>query len=265
MIQNYLKIAWRNLLRNKITSLINIVGLVIGMAVAMMIGLWVQDELTFNIFHKDYKQIVQLYLHQTFNGKVGSQVAISQPWGPALRDEYGSDFEHISMASWNYQHLLAYDDQRLLRDGMAVEPEFPELLSLELLHGTYEEVLKNPKSILLSESTAKALFGDDEAMEKIIKFDTEDDLKVTGVFKDLPENSSFKSTHYYTTWEYYKKKNDWVIRSQDSWGNHSYQLFAKVKENTNLDKLSAKIRDVEKRNNAEGNPEAFLYLSLIHI
>jgi hypothetical protein len=105
MIKNYFKIAWRNLVKSKGYSAINIGGLAVGMAVAMMIGLWVYDELSFDKYHKNYDRIAQVMQHATFNGKVETQVANPALMGPEIRAKYGSDFKYVVQSSWTGGHL----------------------------------------------------------------------------------------------------------------------------------------------------------------
>ena len=107
MFTNYIKIAWRNLKKNPVYSFINIGGLAVGMAVAIMIGLWVNDELTFNKTHANYDRIAQVMQHANFNGKIESQVANPALMGPELRAKHGSDFTFVVQASWNGKHLLS--------------------------------------------------------------------------------------------------------------------------------------------------------------
>src|SRR5690242_19746926 len=102
MIKSYFKIAWRNLFRNAGYSFINISGLALGMSVAILIGLWMYDELTFDTYHANYDRIAQVMQHQTFNGKVGSQVANPAVMGEEIRNVYGSDFKYVLQSSWNY-------------------------------------------------------------------------------------------------------------------------------------------------------------------
>ena len=97
MLSNHLKIAWRNLLKNKVFSLINIGGLAIGMAVAITIGLWIYDGLSYNTCHKNYDRLAQVWVNQTFSGKTGSGSAISIPLVGALRTQYGNDFDNLAM------------------------------------------------------------------------------------------------------------------------------------------------------------------------
>src|SRR5215471_18833104 len=105
MLRNFFNTALRNLIKNKAHSFINIAGLSVGMAVAMIIALWVWDELSFNKYHKNYDHIAQVMEQQTMNGVINTRVAVSQPVAPALRKIYGSDFKHIVMASWTESHI----------------------------------------------------------------------------------------------------------------------------------------------------------------
>ncbi len=259
MLKNYLKIAWRNLIKSKVTGFINIAGLAIGMAVAIMIGLWVQDELSFNQVHKNYENIAQVYIHQSFNDRTTTSQAISLPFAPTLRNEFGDNFEHLSLGSWSFEQLVAYEEKRFLENGMSVEPAFPQLFSLEMLAGTQAEALKQPNSILIAKSVADALFGKENPMGKIVRFQSTSDLEVTGVFKDLPYNSELSEVKFYTTWEYYKNQNPWIGNSEENWGNHSFQLYAQIKPTANFEQISQKIKDIELKHNPAANPAVFLF------
>src|SRR5262249_27012168 len=129
MFKNYVKIAWRNLLKNKVTSFINIAGLAVGMAVAIMIGLWIYDEVSFNKFHTNYERLAQVRLNQTFNGKTGTSQAISLPLKKELLTLFPEDFKALSQASWSYNHILAAGDKKVLQEGMYVDPTFPGMMS----------------------------------------------------------------------------------------------------------------------------------------
>ena len=107
MIKNYFKIAWRNLSKNKGYSAINIGGLAIGMAVAMLIGLWIWDELSFNKYHKNYDRIARVMQNQLFNGEVATQFSNPAVLSQQIRSKYGSDFKYVLQSSWNFQHTLS--------------------------------------------------------------------------------------------------------------------------------------------------------------
>ncbi|WP_138477497.1 ABC transporter permease [Dyadobacter bucti] len=244
MIKNYLKIALRNLSKSKVYSFINIIGLSVGIAVAMLIGLWVWDELSFNKYHKNYDRIVQAWISQTFNGQTGSGVAVSLPAVREMATKYSADFKYTSMASWNYGHLLANGEKKINKSGMYVQPSFPEMLSLKMLRGDYS-ALKEPGSIIIAESLAKALFGNEDALNKTIKLDIKKDVKVTGVYEDIPFNSNFNETKMLLTWNDYLQAEGWVKEAQEQWGNHSFQFYAQVADHADIGKVSLKIRDVE--------------------
>ncbi len=244
MIKNYLKIALRNLSKSKVYSFINIVGLSVGIAVAMLIGLWVWDELSFNKYHKNYDRIVQAWISQTFNGQTGSGVAVSLPAVREMATKYSADFKYTSMASWNYGHLLANGEKKINKSGMYVQPSFPEMLSLKMLRGDYS-ALNEPGSIIIAESLAKALFGNEDALNKTIKLDIKKDVKVTGVYEDIPFNSNFNETKMLLTWNDYLQAEGWVKEAQEQWGNHSFQFYAQVADHADIGKVSLKIRDVE--------------------
>src|SRR3954466_2203081 len=117
MIKNYLKISWRNLTKHKVHTFINVTGLSVGMAVAILIGLWIWDEISYDKYFKNHDKIVQVWQHQTFNGKIGSQISMPVPLGIMLDKNYRSDFKYVVLSSWNYDHILAYGDKKLTKEG----------------------------------------------------------------------------------------------------------------------------------------------------
>ncbi len=143
MYRNYLKIAFRNLLKNKASTLINIGGLAVGMAVAMLIGLWIWDELSYDRYHANYERIAQVMQHNVYNGVVETQVSNPAVMAEEIRDKYGSDFKYVLQASWNFDHTLAHQDKKLLKPGIYFEPSVSEMLSLKMLRGT-RDGLKEP-------------------------------------------------------------------------------------------------------------------------
>src|SRR5687768_3484575 len=118
MFKNYLKTAWRNLLRSKGYSAINIGGLAAGMAVALAIGLWVYDELSFNKYFASHDRIAQVWQHANFNGEIASQTANPAQMGPEIKANYGSDFKHVVQASWPGHHLLTVGTRSITQQGI---------------------------------------------------------------------------------------------------------------------------------------------------
>ncbi|WEK34852.1 MAG: ABC transporter permease [Candidatus Pseudobacter hemicellulosilyticus] len=241
MIKNYLKVAWRSLLKNKGYSAINILGLAVGMAVVMLIGLWIHDELTFDKSHDNYDRLGKIMTTQTFNGETGTGPAVNVSLGRELETSYTADFKNISMASWNNDMILGFGDKKLIRSGMWVQPVFPDMLSLKMIAGA-RSALKDPSSILLSASVASALFNTDNPIGKTIKLNNETLLTVGGVYEDLPKNTSLRETWFLLPWEKYLQVESWVKNSYDHWGNHSWQLFVQLQPNLSFEQVSEKIR-----------------------
>jgi putative ABC transport system permease protein len=244
MIKNYFKIAWRNLLRNKGYSSINIFGLAIGMAVAILIGLWIYDELTFDTYHPNYDRIAQVMQHQTFNGEVGTQMANPAVLGAEIRNVYGNHFKHVLHSSWNFEHTLTHGEKMFLHPGSFFEPGVTDMLSLKMIKGS-KDGLKDMNSILLSESVAQAYFGAEDPLEKTMRIDNQADVKVTGVYEDLPDNTSFKELKFILPWDLYLSLNPWVQKMEDPWGSNFTRIFAQIADHADMEKVSAQIKNVK--------------------
>jgi ABC-type antimicrobial peptide transport system permease subunit len=244
MLRNYLKIAGRNLLRNKVYSFINIGGLAVGMAVAMLIGLWVWDELSFDQSFANYDRIAQVMQHQTYNKEISTQGAIPFPLGAELRRSYGGNFKHVLMASGETARVLTVGNKHLSKRGIAIESGAPDMLTLTMRKGT-RAGLTDPASILLSESVAHDLFGETDPMNKLIRLDTKTTVKVTGVYENLPHNSSFSELSFMTPWALYLSEQPWIRQMENPWRSNSFQLFVQLAEQADIDQVSAKIRDVK--------------------
>ena len=262
MIINYLKIAWRNLVKSKGYSAINIGGLAVGMAVAMMIGLWVYDELTFDKYHKNYDRIAQVMQHANFNGKIETQVANPALMGPELRNKYGSDFKYVVQSSWTGGHLLTVGNKHITKVGTFFEPDAPEMFTLKMLKGT-RAGLKDPYSIMLSLSAAESIFGKDDPINKTIKLDRSFDVKVTGVYEDLPDNTSFREIKIMMPWDLWVIQNPWSKQMDEPWGSNYSQTFAQIADNADMEKVSAKIKNT-KLNNVSKEEAKYEWVVFLH-
>jgi putative ABC transport system permease protein len=262
MFRNYLKITLRGLIRNRIYSVINIGGLAVGMAVAMLIGLWIFDELSYNKAFPNYPRIARVMQHQTFNGSIVSQSAVPYVIGDELRARFGSDFRYVIMSSWNGPHILSAGDRALSQNGSYLEPDAPRMLSLEILRGT-SGGLREPHSILLSESAAEALFGKADPLNKRLRIDNQHDVRVTGVYKDLPARSDFRGLQFIAPWKLFIDNEKWSEKETNPWRNNSFQAFVQIADRADMEQVSAKIRDVKarrvSRDDAAFKPEVFLH------
>ena len=261
MIRNYFKIAWRSIRKSKVYSFINIAGLSIGMTVSILIGLWIYDEISFNKNFKNHDRIAQVVQNVTNNGEVQTWTNVPYPLADELRKNYGGDFKHIAMAYYIAEHLLTLDEKKLKKEGGYFEKDAPALFSLEMARGSNR--LDDPSSLLLSESAAKACFGDADPMNKMMKIDNQMNVKVTGVFKDFPRNSIYANLSFMATWEMVYNNTEWFRTMQDPWRPNAFTLFVQLNDNTDFATVSAKIKDAKLKKVSEQlakkKPELFLH------
>ena len=244
MLKNYFKIAWRNLYKNKVYSFINIGGLAVGMGVAILIALWIHDELSFDKYHTNYDRIAQVMQHQTYNGEIGTQEANPAQMAEEIRNVYGNDFKYVLQASWNNNYTLTIGDKMFNVSGSYFEPQVAEMLTLEMIHGT-RHGLKDMNTILISESVARMYFDSVDPVGKVFRMNNRVDVTVTGVYKDLPHNSSFRDLKVIMPWELYLSQNTWIQEMDEPWGSNYTRTFAMIADNADMEEVSKKIRDVK--------------------
>jgi putative ABC transport system permease protein len=258
MFKNYFKIAWRNLIKGKVYSFINIAGLAVGMAVVMLIALWIWDEISYNKSFSNYDHIVRVKENSASGDDIRTFNLAPIPLAGYLRTNYSSDFKRVTLASWNLPHIIANGEKKLSRQGMYVQPDFVQIFSLNMLKGTWH-CLDDPFSIVLSQALASAMFGNDNPVNKLIKIDNKHDLKVSGVFKDFEHNSEFNEVSFLTTWEYYEADQPWVKNSRTEWDENSFQIYAQLQDNSNNDKVAAKVKGSLTGHNRQDKPEVLLH------
>lgn len=280
MLHNYFKTALRSLRANKTHSIVNIIGLSVGMTVAILIGLWIRDEITFDKSNRHYDRIAQVIQNNTLNGETSTWTVLPVKMGDALRKDYGSNFSKVTMASWNEIHILSTPansassagspstanspstTKSLSAAGIYFEPDGPALLDVHMLSGTLQ-ALKDPDAIILSASLATALFGDTNPIGQSLKLDGSTSMKVTGVYADLPANSSFSDVQYMAAWKLKLLTNPWIEQMQNPWGNNSFRVFVQIADNADMAQVSGRIKD-SKLNNVrpderKNNPVIWLY------
>jgi len=239
MVTNYFKIAWRNLIKNKLHSTINIIGLATGMAVALLAGLWIWDEISFDKYFRNHDRLAQVMVNQSNDGETYTGKTVSMPMGDALRSKYALDFKQVSLTSWGGEYLLTAGDKRIARKGMWVQPDFTQMFTLTMLRGS-RNALNDPSSVLLSQSLANAIFDEADPLNKVIRVDNKFDLKVAGVYEDLPHNTTFYNIQLLLPWEHPENG----LNKQKAWDNHCGQLFVQLNEHADFEKTTAKIKQV---------------------
>ena len=249
MVLSFFKTAWRNIVRGKWYSLLNIVGLGTGMAVTLMIGLWVYYQYTYDSFLSDHDQIYQAKSNYGIDKDIDTENSTPTKLADVLRTEY-PEIQYACETDWFGTHGLKVADKRLYINGGMVQLDFLKLFQFPLRKGDASSVLKNPYSIVLTESTARSLFGNDDPIGKTVRFDNLNDLTVTGVLKDLPVNSSF-SFAYLVPFGFYEQTTPWVkrMRTMLFGSGNAFQVFVKLKPGVSFEQLAPKIKDIEKRDN----------------
>jgi len=255
MIKNYFKIAWRNLFRNKGFSATNLLGLTIGITCTILISLWVKDELTYNKFHTNYHSIYKIYANRDFNNQVFTDENMVLP----LASTIGKQIPQIKSAvvtTHRQPHILTYGENKLKKEGYTVSERFFDMFSWKFIYGTPATALPDAYAIVLTQSAAKALFGNDDPINKIIKVDNEYDAKVTAIIADVPGNSTFQFD-FINAFNY---NNDFLKRAMTNWQNSSWDVFVQVIPGTNIKMLEKSINDIKYQHD-EGDKRISTYFA----
>lgn len=257
MFKNYFKIAWRNVIGSKFFSAINIGGLAVGMAVATLIGFWIWDELSYDKYNRNYNRIAEVMQQTTINGEAYTNYPSPIALADELRNSYGSEFKHVVLSWWNREHTLTFENNGFTRTGKFMEPAAAELLSLNMLKGN-RAGLNEPSSILLSASTAKTIFGDTDPVNRTIIIDNKLNVKVTGVYENIPYNSKFRDVAFIAPWELFVSSDDLMKAVKTNWGYDAAEIFVQLADNADIKKVSAKIRN-SKLNRIKDDKELVVY------
>jgi putative ABC transport system permease protein len=260
MFNNYFKISYRNLIHNKGFSFINIMGLSIGMAVAILIGLWIHNELSYNKYHRSYDRVAQVYQNQTFENGIQTWPSQAMQLAPALRNEYSGVFSKVVTSTFNSSSAFGNGEKTLYKRGVFIEAPGPEIFSATMVHGSLD-ALNDQRNILISESFAEAFFGQESAVGQMIRLANEEELNIAGVYKDFPSNSEFDGTDYMASWEFYAKLRN--LEERVGWGNSWFRVFVELEEGTSLASASTAIKDVKLNHTFEDDkrfkPQLFLH------
>ena len=262
MIKNHFLVAWRNLVRNKGYASINIIGLAVGMAVTLLITLWAVNEYSFDRFLPGYQQLYQVKMN--FTGQrtgTSTQNSTCLPLADVLRTEVpGIQRVAETNSIGNEASDLVVGDKKLYLKGGAAAPTFWQMFPFPFVKGDPATAFRDPFSIVLTESTAKALFGDKNPLNQAVKIDNDKIVKVTGVIKDLPANSSFQFS-FLLPFAFEEQTQDWVKQSRTHWTYNSFNIFVELNPGASLAQIAPKIRDIVYRKSPEmraGKPQIWL-------
>ncbi len=254
MFKNYFKVAFRNLFRSKGFSAINILGLAIGMASAMLILLWIQNEVSYDQFHEKKDRIYEAWNKASFSGELHTWNTTPKILARTIERDL-PEVEQAVRVDWGSNFLFSIGEKRITKEGTIVDSNFLQVFTFPLLKGNPKTVLNDMHSIVLTETLAKELFGKEEAMGKIIKIDNKENFTVTGILKDLPHNTRFKF-EYLIPWSYKRFLGDDDV----NWGNNSTRTYVLLKPNASAASVNAKLKTFkQKYDKDEPKWEMFIY------
>jgi putative ABC transport system permease protein len=259
MFQNYLKIAFRSLARNSVYSFINIVGLSIGITCSILILLWVADELTFDTYFSKHDTIYQVKQNSKVDSGISTRPFIPLPLFEILQQQ-DSRIKNAAITI-NQTALLTVGDRKITKNGLDVSESFLEIFDFQMIYGNLETALTSPRSIVLTQSTAKALFGTDDALGKMVqvKIENDEELKVTGIIADPPNNISFR-VDFLLPFTYFEATSVWVQYAKNNWNNNAFFTYVELQPGVDKADVDNTIRDLIKKHHPEGSErEIFLH------
>lgn len=253
MWKNYLKITLRGFAKHKLTFFINLFGLSLGIGVAVLIGLWVKDELNVDRGFSEEERIMRIMEHQTYGAEIFTTTSTPGLLAAALKDEF-ADVELAACYTWFQKKMLSTGGEGIKFGGLFAENDFVSILDFPLLQGERASMLIEKNSIVITANTANRLFGKTDVLGETIILENESSLKITGVLKDLPENYS-EPFDFLIPLDYFRERNTWL----DSWSNNGPSTILKLKEGANYQAFSEQIAGFVKTKHEYSNVELFAY------
>ncbi|OOQ61854.1 ABC transporter permease [Mucilaginibacter pedocola] len=240
MIKNYLKVAWRGIANNKISSIINIGGLALGMAVSFMLMLYVYNEYSYDKFHTNSERLYQVFKNQPTNGEIRTKPLTQQLLAGTIKKDL-PEVEEVARINESKDALIALKGQGIKVNTVAADQSLFNLFDFEFVWGNKRTALTDPTGIVISESTAIAIFGNRNPMGEMLKYENQFPMKVSAVIKDNPQNSSF-TFKAIIPWEAFLTQNPWL--KGEGWDNYAYFTYLRLKPGASADVLNSKLKDL---------------------
>jgi putative ABC transport system permease protein len=242
MLRNYIKVVLRSIRRQAGYSFINIAGLAIGMACCLLITLWVFDELSYDRFHNNAPNLYLVEENQFYSGRVYHVTVTPYPLAPVLKEEIPEIVEATRQV-YSGGQLFRHGDKSFYEDMVwAVDPSFLRMFSFPLIKGDPATALSDPSSVVLTEKTARKYFGNDEPLGKVISVNNEFELKVTGIAKNVPLNSTIRFDMLFP-YELLRSRG----RTNEEFGSNSIGSYVQLKPGASVPAVNEKIRDFIKK------------------
>ena len=242
MIKFFFKTAWRNIIRGKVYSILNLLGLATGMAVALVIGLWVNYQLSYDHDIPGYENAFQVRFNYSDNGVIRNQAEVCLPLADALKKDI-PEVAHVAQAFDIGKAVFIFKDKHIYGDAVYAGEDFLRVFPFPLVAGDAATALQGrTPSVVITESMAKRLFGSTDALNKTISFGSNSPRKVTAVVRDLPPNTSFKFDILLPFDEF--AQNDWIRKAMTNWNYAYYQMYMSLRPGADPAKAQAKARSL---------------------
>lgn len=263
MIRNYIKTAWRNLVKNKFYSVINIAGLTLGLAIGILILLWVQDELSFDSFHKNAANIYRLEI----SGGTGKSKQIFTagvaPIGPLSKQQLPEVTEQVRLTGNGFYSLYKYGDKVFGDEyAMFADPSFFSVFDFPLIKGNNARPFVDDNSVVITETTAEKFFGNTDPIGKVIVADDKQNLTVSGVIADFPKNSSMRYDMLMPMSFNLKAMLKQGMDMGNNFGYLDYDTYLVLKPGTSLKTLATQIRQIHLNHKPDDTDAEYLLLPL---
>ena len=260
MFTNYLKIAWRNLVKNRGYTAINITGLAVGLAVAMLIGLWIRFEYSFGREHANMDQIYNVVTNgiDSKSGFKYTTQATPLPLYVACKDQI-PEVKYSAIVNWGGNNGLMVKDKKLIRNGTEVSKDFFKIFRFKFLQGDPNTALNDPEAIVLTKGTAQDLFGHQDVVGQYVKWNNADELKITGIIEDISNDTYFGERDYFMAYQHFENQEPWVQYAKNDWGSYSCITYVELMAGAGKDQVLPKIRNLIQTNYKETKNEVGLY------
>jgi putative ABC transport system permease protein len=252
MFRNYFKIALRHLKKNKGYAFINMIGLSLGMACAILILLWVNDELHYNSFNKNYSRLYQVMESQSYDGKTYTFSAMPGPFVNAIKQDI-PEIKYAARTDWGTRKLFTLGEKSIYEQGLYTDPDFLKMFSYKIIHGDPKALL-DPKSIFISDKMAEKFYGRENPIGKTLRLDDTALATVAGVFVE-PDTRSTLQFSWLAAFETYANENKWLL----NWGNNGIQNYVQLNDNADVAAVNRKFSNFIQSKDTTAVAKPFLF------
>jgi ABC-type antimicrobial peptide transport system permease subunit len=254
MLRNYLLIALRNIFRYKLFSVVNLLGLAFGISSSLFIFLWVADEMSYDKFHENHERLYRVMENQHYaDGQIYTFATTPAPMAPFIKDKY-PEIERASRFTWSITNLFQYGTTSFYESGHYVDPEFLEMFSFRLIQGDPAMALRQKNNVVITREFAQKLFGEEDAMGKVLVVNNKDNFTVSGIIGDVPANSSIQFSYLLPFQFFWDENQSWL----NSWGSNNVRTFLDLTEDADPAGFSEKLRHEVKEHNENTAIQLFI-------